>query len=167
MLDLNMLVSGVFGLVGVFLGWGLNQLSRYFDNKPKLAFIITYNKEDLELVELRNKTSCSEYIIEIVNIGKVPVILEKIILYYEGQLLVDCFLDDDQRKILPNRSKCYQMTKQDRDALQWHCDKKLFSKCDVTAYCFNGQQINSKLDVYNFYGKAMVKNGFIGKKKAI
>ena len=149
--------SGLFSLLGVFLGWGLNQLTHYLDNKPKLVFIITDNNDDITPVEVRTKTTPSEYKIEMINIGKVPVILEKISLYHNKKLLVDCFLTDSQRKILPNRSKCYTMMEQDKDTLQWHCDKKLFSKCSVIAYCFDGQRITAELDVSNFYAKSALK----------
>lgn len=96
-LDYDVLASGSFGLVGVILGWGLNQLSNYLNNNPKLAFIISYNQDITEPVELRTKTSPSECIIEMINIGKVPIVLDNISLYFKGTLLIDCFLDDNQR----------------------------------------------------------------------
>ena len=160
-----MLESGVFSLLGVFLGWGLNQLTHYLDNKPKLAFIITDNNKAITPVEKRTKTSLSEYKIEMINIGKVPVILERFSLYYEKKLLVDCFLADGQRKILPNTSKCYLMMEQEKDTLQWHCDKELFSKCNIIAYCFDGQRISATLDISAVYGKSILKNGLVGRKK--
>lgn len=162
-----MLESGLFSLLGVFLGWGLNQLTHYLDNKPKLAFIITDNNKAITPVEKRTKTSLSEYKIEMINIGKVPVILERISLYHERKLLVDCFLTDIQRKLLPNKSKCYLMTEQDKDTLQWHCDKNLFSKCNIIAYCFDGQRITATLDISAFYGRSLLKNDLVGRRKII
>lgn len=162
-----MLASGIFGLIGVLLGWVLNQLTRFLDNKPKLAFIITYSKEKLEKEEFRTKTSLSEYEIEMVNIGKVPVILKNLCLYHKSSLLVYCYLEDNQRKILPNESKRYQMMEQDKDALQWHCNKELFQTCDVIANCFNGESIKGILDINEFYGKAIENNGLIGRKNSV
>lgn len=154
-------------MLGVVLGWGLNQLSHYLQNKPELAFIIDFNKEAEGEAWQRVKTSPSEYMIEIINVGKVPVILEEICLYHEGHLLVDCFLDDDQRKILPNRSKYYKMMEQEKSALQSHCNKYLFSKCEVIAYCVNGTKINGSLDVNDFYGRALMNNNLIGRNNAV
>lgn len=154
-------------MLGVVLGWGLNQLSHYLQNKPELAFVIDLNKEAKLPVEQRVKTSPSEYMIEIINVGKVPVILEEICLYHEGHLLVDCFLDDDQRKILPNRSKYYKMTEQEKSALQFQCNKYLFSECDVIAYCINKKKINGSLEVSDFYGRALMDNNLIGRNNAV
>ena len=154
------LISGLFSLLGVVLGWKLNKLSIENENKPKLAFVISYNKEVSEPVELRTKTSPSEYIIEMINIGKVPIVLDSISLYFKGTLLIDCFLDDNQRIIYPNNIKTYLMMEQDRETLQWHCDQKLFSKCDVIAYCFGDTEIKAELDLSYFYANAMMKNNF-------
>lgn len=160
-----MLASGLFGLLGVVLGWGLNQLSHYIDNKPKLVFMVADSHEILSPKEQRNKTSFSEYNIEIVNIGKVPVILERLSLYNKSNLLIDCILDDDQRKILPNRSKCYKMMEQDTEALKWHCNKQPFLTCDVIAYCYNGQQIKGKLDVCACCGNIIVNYNLMDGKE--
>ncbi len=164
-MDSNILISGIFGLVGVLLGWGLNQLTRFFDNKPQLAFVLTYSKEKLEKESLRTKTSLSEYEIEIVNIGKVTVILENIYLYHKGHLLIHCVLEDEQKKILPYGSKYYQMIQQDKTSLQWHCNKELFRSCDVIASCYNGKTIKGKLDLNEFYGRAIMNKGLLGRRK--
>lgn len=153
-------ISGLFSLLGVVLGWWLNKLSVENENKPKLAFVISSNKEVSEPVDLRTKTSPSEYIIEIINIGKVPIVLDNISLYFKGKLLIDCFLDDDQRMIYPNNIKTYLMMEQDREALQYHCNEKLFSKCDVIAYCFDDTEIKAELDLSCFYANAIMKNNF-------
>lgn len=166
-MDINMVVSGFFGLVGVLLGWILNQLSQYFENKPKLAFVISISKEPVSPTELRTKTSSSEYVLEMVNIGKVPVILNQVSICYNEKTLIDCFLDDSQRMIMPNQSKSYQLMEQDRNTLQWNCDKYLFQYCYVTAYCYDGEEIKEKLDVYDFYGRAIMNKGLIGRKNFI
>lgn len=153
-----MVISGVFGLMGALLGWGLNQLTYYLDNKPKLVFVIVRNDNpDIIEPEHRTKTSISEYRIEMANVGKVPVILESISLYYKQKLLIDCSIEANQRKILPYHSKYYEMMEQDREALQWHCKKKQFSECDIVAYCFSKQEIKGKLDVFEFYGRAKLE----------
>lgn len=154
-----------YGAIKVLLEWIISKMHVYNDRKPKLEFVIADTKLALDTVGQRIKTSPSEYMIEIINVGTVPVIIDRVSLYKNGHILVDCFLDDEQRKILPNQSKFYQMMEQDRLQLQRYCNEKMFSKCDIVAYCINGNTIKGNLDVFDFYGKALENNGFIGRKR--
>jgi hypothetical protein len=78
----TILFGGLFTLLGVIIGWGLNELSTVLRSKPKLSFQMV-GTPDAELVEneLRTKTSSSECGIEIFNICQKPFVLESFALY--------------------------------------------------------------------------------------
>lgn len=138
-----MMMSGVFGLIGVLLGWGLNQLTRYFDHRPKLEYVFVYDSE------MSENSAYSGYIIEIINTGKSLVILRDIKLFYKGKDIICCVPYADQRKIAPNESKYYKMTKYDIVKLK----KKLknnWGRFDVIANCIDGKRIHGKLDIIDF-----------------
>lgn len=62
--------GGFFTILGVIIGWGLNEVSAIRRAKPKLCFKLN-STPDSELVEaeLRTKTSASEYSIDIYNVA--------------------------------------------------------------------------------------------------
>ena len=61
--------GGFFTILGVIIGWGLNEVSAIRRAKPKLCFKLN-STPDSELVEaeLRTKTSASEYSIDIYSL---------------------------------------------------------------------------------------------------
>ena len=80
-------------VVGVIIGWGLNELTTVFRGRPKLCFQMgsTPDKELTEK-EYRVKESPSEYGIEIFNVGEKPFILDSFEISYKKKLLVDCHI---------------------------------------------------------------------------
>ena len=67
---ISVVIGGAFTVLGVIIGWGLNEMSAARRLRPHLCFKLN-STPDTELVEegLRTKTSSSEYCIEIYNVA--------------------------------------------------------------------------------------------------
>ena len=73
----ELICNGLFTLLGVFIGWFLNQVSSVRQARPRLCFCFcNTSKDELIEKELRTKTSASDYGIEIYNVGQSPFIKE-------------------------------------------------------------------------------------------
>lgn len=146
------IVQAATGLLGVIIGWMLNEFSTKRREKPKLCFNLI-STPDTELTEkkLRTKTSFSDYSIEIYNIGQSPFILESIALVYEKEILVDCPIDGQDNTIMPYKRLLYTLMEQDANALEHHCRKERFKHCTVCAYDIEGTCYKAKLDVAWIY----------------
>ena len=142
-------------LVGVIVGWILNEITMFFRERPKLTFQMVSTPET-ELIdkEYRTKTSLSEHWIEIYNTGKNPFILESFELCYKNKLLVDCHIVENAKVLMPSESFTYTLMEQEADSLQYHCNQEKFETCDVTAYSVDGKKIKTKLWVPLFYIRA-------------
>lgn len=139
-------------IIGVVVGWALNEITDSLHKKPKLCFrMVSTPTNELTDKEYRTKTSLSESGIEVFNIGEKPVILNDFTLTYRDKILVDCFIEDSQQVIAPYQSVIYTLTEQEADALQWHCNQAHFKTCDVEAHGVDGKQIKSTLSVSLFY----------------
>lgn len=146
------IVQVVTGLLGVIIGWMLNEFSTKRREKPKLCFnLISTPDTELTEKELRTKTSSSDYSIEIYNVGQNPYILERIALFYEKKLLVDCPIDGQYNTIMPYKRLLYTFMEQDANALEHHCRKEHFKHCTVFAYDIEGTCYKAKLDVALIY----------------
>ena len=145
---ISVVVAGAFTVLGVIIGWGLNEASTSRRLRPRLYFKLN-STPDIELVEegLRTKTSSSEYCIEIYNVGQTPVILESFELISKGHLLIQCPLSGPDMVILPSQSKTCVLMQQDAEALEWHSKELGFKQCKVTATAVDGKQISGNLDV--------------------
>ena len=144
-------------VIGVVVGWVLNEITDLLHKKPKLCFrMVSTPENELTDKEYRTKTSLSEFGIEVFNVGEKPIILNNFILAYKGKILVDCFIQDSRQVIVPYQSVIYTLTEQDADTLQWHCNQKHFEACDVAAYGIDGEQIKSTLSVPLFYIRSKV-----------
>lgn len=132
---------------GVVLGWWLSEASEKMRMKPHLVAALSPTP-DKELVEkeYRTKTSASEMGVEIFNTGRVSVIVEKFCLH-RNNMIVDCFLDGDDRKIKPSENVTYTLDEQEYDALKHHCYKSRMKWCYCTAYTVGGKQIKSRVDL--------------------
>lgn len=118
--NFSAILSGFFVIAGTFLGWFLNQLTIMYQDQPRLVFaaVGTPNDELIE-VELRTKTSPSEWSIRICNIGKTACFLEKFYIVRKGYTLVECYdVCSDYNSIAPSNSILYTLMQQDADALQ-------------------------------------------------
>lgn len=143
---LDAIIALVSVLVGTFAGWFLTERSTSRRERPKLCFQMTATPEaELTEKELRTKTSASEHGIEIFNVGKIPFILERFSLYDSGKLLVDCFMDEANRVVLPSQNVVYTLMEQDADALQHHCNQHRFEQCNVIAYSVDGKIFKGRL----------------------
>ena len=145
---MELVIALVGAIIGAFVGWFLNEWSTSRRERPKLCFHMTGTPEN-ELIEkeYRTKTSASEYAIEVFNVGKNAFILDRFSLCYNGKTLVNCFIDDAKRVILPNDSIVYTLMEQDADALQYHCNQYHFGECDIIAYSVDGKKVKGKLEV--------------------
>lgn len=96
------LISAGIGVIGVVIGWVLNELTTTFRERPKLCFqMVSTPDDELTEKEYRVKESPSEHGIEILNVGEKPFILESFVICYKKKLLVDCHIDESDRIILP------------------------------------------------------------------
>lgn len=140
--------GGLFTILGVIVGWLLNEFSVERRSKPKLCFKLD-STPDEELVkkELRTKTSLSEYGIEIYNLGTSPFILASFQLLYKNKLLVDCHFCEQSKVILPYHSELYTLMEQETNALERHCKELNFKQCKAIAYSVDGQHLSTRLDV--------------------
>lgn len=140
--------GGFFTILGVIIGWGLNEVSAIRRAKPKLCFKLN-STPDSELVEaeLRTKTSASEYSIDIYNVGQSPVIIESFDMCWRKQLLIQCFPSSEDATVLPYHNISYVLTQQDADAIEWHCKRLGFNQCRIVATTVNGEKFKENIDV--------------------
>ena len=120
--NFSAILSGFFGIVGVFLGWFLNLLTTSRRNRPQLSFVAesTPNDEVIDS-ELRTKTSASEWSIRIINTGRTACFIESFEIVRKGHTLVDCYcVCSNHDAILPNGNILYTLMEQDADALQYN-----------------------------------------------
>lgn len=144
----TVLMGGFFSILGVVVGWFLNEISAKYRAKPKLCFKTTSTPDD-ELIEkeMRTKTEMSEYSIEIYNIGQSPFLLQNFSLYHNKKLLIDCHVVENERTILPYQRMSYTLMEQEANTLERHCRKLKFKDCKVWAYDIEGKRIKTTLDV--------------------
>lgn len=119
------ILSGVFAIVGVLLGWVLNILTAKYQNRPSLIFKVEGTPEsEFTEPELRTKTSLSDLSIQIINAGKTACFLESFEIIRKGHMLVECYdVCSSRSAILPNKSILYTLMEQDADALQFNFSK--------------------------------------------
>lgn len=145
---MELVIALVGTVIGAFVGWFLNEWSASHREQPKLCFQMTSMPEDeLTEKELRTKTSASEHGIEVFNVGKNAFILDHFSLCYKETILIDCFIEEDKRMILPNENVVYTLMEQDANALQYHCNQYHFEECDVIAYSVDGKKVKGKLEI--------------------
>lgn len=145
---ISVIIGGLFTILGVIIGWILNEVSTERRLKPKLCFRLN-TTPDSDLVEegLRTKTSASEYSIEIFNAGQTPVVLESFGLYWKKRILIQCFLCNENMTILPYQNSTYVLTQQDAEALVWHCKKEGFKRCRIIADFMDGEKCQADIDL--------------------
>lgn len=156
---ISVIIGGLFTILGVIIGWILNEVSTERRLKPKLCFKLNATP-DCDLVEegLRTKTSSSEYSIEIFNVGQTPVVLESFGLYLKKCILIQCFLCNENMTILPYRNCTYVLTQQDAEALVWHCKKEGFKRCRIIASFMDGEKCHADIDLSWIYMRTSGRN---------
>ena len=123
--NFSAMLSGIFVIIGAFLGWFLNLLTTEHQNKVRLAFVAegTPNNE-LTDPELRTKTSPSEWSIRIINTGRTACFLESFEIVRKGHTLASCYdVCDNHDAIMPNGNILYTLMQQDADAMQYSFSK--------------------------------------------
>lgn len=152
------LISAAIGILGVIIGWALNVLTTVFRGRPKLCFQMVATPEN-ELIEkeYRVKTSPSEHGIEIFNVGEKPFVLENFVICYKKKTLVDCYMPESDRIILPFHNVVYTLSEQEADTLEWHCQKEHFEECQVIAYSIEKKKVNGILPVPLFAIRANIR----------
>lgn len=145
------LLYALVPLLGVVIGWLLNQASTAWHSKVRLFFSLSSTPEN-ELVEkeLRTKTSLSEYSIDIYNSSQTPCFLEYISLMNKSTILADCFLDKECRLIKPHECVTYRLMEQDLCGLERCCKGLKEKKCKVIAHGVGGKTYRGKLDISPF-----------------
>lgn len=156
------LISAGIGVIGVVIGWILNKLTTIFRERPKLYFQMVSTPDD-ELTEkrYRAKESPSEHGVEILNVGEKPFILESFMICHKKKLLVDCHIAESERIILPFHNVVYTLSEQEANALEWHCQKEHFDKCQVIACNVDHKKVKGILPVTLFAIRANVRNTIV------
>ena len=157
------LISAVIGIIGVVIGWILNELTAVFRARPKLCVQRVATPDDeLTEKEYRVQTSPSEHGIEIFNVGEKPFVLESFTICNKKKLLVDCYMPESDRIILPYHNAIYTLSEQEADALEWHCQREHFEKCKITAYSVDGKKAKGVLTVPLFVIRADIRTAVSG-----
>ena len=153
------MISAAIGILGVIIGWGLNELTTVFRGRPKLCFkMVSTPENELTEKEYRVKESPSEHGIEIFNVGEKPFVLESFVICYKERILVDCQMSESERIILPFHNVVYILSEQEADVLEWHCQKDHFEECQVTAYNIEKKKVKGTLPVPLFAIRANIRN---------
>ena len=156
------LISAGIGVIGVVIGWGLNELTTTFRERPKLCFqMVSTPDDELTEKEYRIKESPSEHGIEIFNVGEKPFILESFVICHKKKLLVDCHIAESDRIILPFHNIIYTLSEQEANALEWHCQKEHFDKCQVIAYSVDQKKVKGILPVPLFAIRANIRDTIV------
>ena len=131
-------------------------------------------ENELTEKEYRVKESFSEHGIEIFNVGEKPFVLENFVICYKKKILVDCQMPESDRIILPFHNVVYTLseqenkktkTKQEADALEWHCQMEYFEECQVTAISIEKKKAKGILPVPLFAIRSNIRSIGINKKE--
>lgn len=153
------LINASIGIIGVVIGWGLNELTTTFRERPKLCFqMVSVTDDELIEKEYRVKESPSEHGIEIFNVGDKPFVLEGFVICHKKKLLVDCHMFKSDRLILPFHNVVYTLSEQEVRALEWHCQKENFEECQITAYSLDQKKAKGILSVPLFAIRANIRD---------
>lgn len=153
------LISAAIGILGVIIGWVLNELTTIFRGRPKLCFqMVATPENELTEKEYRVKESTSEHGIEIFNVGEKPFVSESFVICHKKKILVDCQMPDSDRIILPFHNIVYTLLEQEANALEWHCQKEHFEECQVIAYSIEKKKVKGTLPVPLFTIRANIRN---------
>ena len=103
------LISAAIGILGVIIGWLLNELTTIFRGRPKLCFqMVATPENELTEKEYRVKESFSEHGIEIFNVGEKPFVLENFVICYKKKILIELYCRSIMSYILyPNRKQTH------------------------------------------------------------
>lgn len=144
------IISVLGTLLGTILGWSLNCLYENNVRKVKLCYSLqpVANQDELVEYELRTKYSESDYCIEIYNVGNTPYLLERFSLVYKKSIIVDCFIVEDNKAIMPYESYTYHLNQQEYDSLLYHCNKSDIKECKVFAYDVGGKRCVGEIDLF-------------------
>lgn len=153
------LICAFIGVIGVVLGWLLNELTMAHREKPKLCFQMA-SMEDEPLTEKKFfvKDGPSEHAIEIYNIGIKPFLINSFSICFKGKVLVDCHIYDEKCVLVPYQKTEYILTQQEAEVLQKKCNVEHFEKCEIIAYSIDGKKVRSEIAVPIFTIRASVRN---------
>lgn len=77
------LISAAIGILGVIIGWLLNELTTIFEDDRSYVSNGSNPRNELTEKEYRVKESFSEHGIEIFNVGEKPFVLENFVICYK------------------------------------------------------------------------------------
>ena len=93
--------------------------------------------------------------------GEKPFILESFVICHKKKLLVDCHIAESDRIILPFHNIIYTLSEQEANALEWHCQKEHFDKCQVIAYSVDQKKVKGILPVPLFAIRANIRDTIV------
>lgn len=143
------ILSGVFAIGGIIIGFILNIIKDYYMQRPQLFYSLISVLSEIE-PEYRTKTSPSDYEIEIYNCGVKPVLLNYIALYTNDNKIIADVLLVESTRILPYEKYSCCLAHQDYMAIQRYCDKSKQNSCKVVVRTVDNHRIEGFLDLFMF-----------------
>ncbi len=148
--SLNQIPSGIYSLLGVVVGFGLNYIKDYYSNRAKLYYSLQteapYDDWSYEKYAKTPKEGSSGYIILIYNCGKSRVLINDVRLKWKDKLIDALILTPVT--ILPYHNYRCELSKQDYEVLvRWVEQNPDITEVEVVAYTMNGDTIKGILDI--------------------
>ena len=130
-------------------------VNKIFDirNKlPKVVFGIRYT-HDVSPNSKGIKTNPSGYELYCVNIGQVPVFINKVVFYnknYKKDYFNEVYrnMEDELSTVMPFTPVIFSLTNQEYNNIYHFCKKKKKYKCKVIAYGVGNKNYKGEVDVW-------------------
>ena len=160
------LISAAIGILGVIIGWLLNELTTIFRRRPKLCFqMVATPENELTEKEYRVKESFSEHGIEIFNVGEKPFVLENFVICYKKKILVDGQMPESDRIILAVHNVVYTLSEQEAGATEWQSQIKNLEECQLSSIKKKKKKAKGILPVPLFAIRSNIRSIGINKKE--
>ncbi|MGP2526686.1 hypothetical protein ACTUHY_01725 [Acidaminococcus sp. LBK-2] len=148
MIWFNNIPSGIYSLLGVLLGFGLNLFKDWLVTRNKLLYVFqidhSYGKLDFSHVD---KSGPSGYIVEMYNCGKNSLLINSVTI---SNINDNNFIDIPIREtivILPFHKYDLELCKQDYDTICWWYEKgnKKINIVKIISFTLDGKEISQKV----------------------
>jgi len=150
MIWFNNIPSGIYSLLGVLLGFGLNLFKDWLVTRNKLVYVFqidnSYEKLDLNHVD---KFGPSGYIIEMYNCGKNPLLINGVAI---ANVNDNNFIDMPIKEtivILPFYKYNLELSKQDYETICWWYEKdnKTMDTVKIISSTLDGKEISQRVKI--------------------
>ena len=144
---LNQISPGIYSLLGVFVGFGLNFWMNCYYNRYRLCFLLKAVTMEAEWDYTRAlKTEPSGFTVVIYNYGKNPVMISAGSIV-RGNKSIDGLVPETVT-VLPYQTCECILAKQDYGALrEWVAEDRKLNIVDFVAITVEGKEFKGKLDI--------------------